>query len=327
MLHACAGVALQRTFYAAPYSIVHTSLMEVLRYLRPRFHDPTYNARIGEEEFDDCVTSDHDAPVLTVVPPLPVSVFTELPQDRATGFLRVLEENQRVFTEAVHDMTGSRGPNRQSEDVAAEPSSSFTIPQPTSTGLTNTPDPGPAPMIYIPRVRPEYTTLPNTELMETPVSMDVATASMEGSSEDEDYQSLEGAVGPSAVISPPGSVDSPCKDTACPAEPEELHFTPETLEGPPPPGDSLALFPGASAVPFPEEQRIAVPGFPGLAPAVFGLMSRMDGLEDLAIHQQHMLNRGSYDRGVMRRSLGILAEFAGVDMEKPGCGCQHPGKC
>jgi len=201
------------------------------------------------------------------------------------------------------------------------------VKQPMSTDFEDTAGPEPAPMTSIPRFRPQYTALPNTELVDIPVSMDVATTSIDSYTEDEDVQSPEGTVGSSAVVSPPRSVESPWKDTTCPAEPEERHFTPETLEGSPSPVDSLAMSSGASAVPFPEEQRIAVPGFTGLAPAVFGLMARMDGLEGLAMHQQHMLNRGSYDRGVMRRSLVILAEFAGVDMEKPDCGCQHPGKC
>jgi len=165
----------------------------------------------------------------------------------------------------------------------------------------------------------KVSSMPNLNVMDSSAVFDVALPNVE--------ESLEGVVGSSVVFSLPGGVDSLCRDTACPAGPEEHQIIPETLEGPPPPENSLAMFPGASAVPFPEEQRIAVSGFSGLTPAVFGLMARMNGLEELAMHQQHMLNRGSYDRGVMRRSLGMLAEFAGVDMEKPGCGCQHPGKC
>ena len=150
--------------------------------------------------------------------------------------------------------------------------------------------------------------------------LDAATAKV--------MKSLVRTVGPSVAISLHGGVDgSSWKDTACPGQPEAKDIiTPEAPEGSPTPVDILSVSTGASTSTFPWEQRIEVPGFPGLSPSIISLLSHMDDLDEVAAHQQRMIDRGSYDRWIMRRSLRVLARFAGVDIGKPDLGCQCPGK-
>ena len=147
--------------------------------------------------------------------------------------------------------------------------------------------------------------------------LDAATAKV--------MKSLERTVGPSVAISLHGGVDgSSWRDTACPVQPEASEiFTPE---GSPSPVDSLSVSPGASTPTFPGEQRIEVCGSPGMTPTILSLLSHMDDLDEVAAHQQRMIDQGHYDRYMMRRSLRVLAEFAGLDVGDPHLGCQCPGK-
>ena len=144
-------------------------------------------------------------------------------------------------------------------------------------------------------------------------------------------RSPEGAVGPSAAFSLPGGVDddndSSWMDTTCPVQPEGSDgVISEAPEGSPSSEDILVVFPGASASPFPEEQRVEVPDSPNWAPAITCMMSHLDDLDEVAAHQQQMLDRAAYDRWVMRRSIKSLAEFAGVPVGESVLGCQCPGK-
>ena len=320
MLHSCAGVALQRTFYAAQYSIVHTSLMEVLRYFRPKFNDRSYGHKIGEEDIEDCEASHHDAPVLTVVRPLPVSVFAEAPtaEGRAGGFLDLLEQNQRIFIDAVRSRPSSRGPGETFEGGKGTQRASLVAAPSVTKSCVNAGSLDSAPESPVSSITPEVW----TSLLDDEFDTDMLDATLANLA-----LSPEGEVRPSVALSLPGGVDnSSVVDTACPAEPEVKDFTQEAPEGSPSLAGILAVSAGASASSFPGRQGIAVSGFPGLAPAVFGLMVRMDGLEEGAMFQQQMLDHVSDDHGQMRRTLRMLAEFAGVAMAKPDCGCQCPGK-
>jgi len=185
----------------------------------------------------------------------------------------------------------------------------------------------PAPVIPVRSVTPdEWSSLarPNVELVDTYDVVNVALASR--------AQSPEGAVGPSVAISLPGGVedkdeDASWMDTTCPDQPEGSDgVTPEAPEGSPTPEDILAVSPGASASPFPGEQGVEVPDFQSWAPAIKCMMSHMDDLDEVAAHQQRMIDRAAYDRWVMRRSIKSLAEIAGVPVGKSVLGCQCPGK-
>ena len=316
MLHAYAGVALQRRFFAAKNSIIYTSLMGVLNFIRPRFTDPSYSFKIIDVEMEDCEAADHDVPVLTVVKPVRLSVFAEPAHERgrAGGFLQIFEQNQK-----------------ESEREAERRDTSMIRYQPMSGYFEDAVSVDPAPAIPVTSVPPEdwislaeeertdYV-IPNLELVVTTDVVEVALAGR--------IESPEGEVGPSVAISLPEGVDSSSwSDTACPVPPEVSDgFTPEAPEGSPSSGDILAVPPGASASPFPGEQGIEVLGFSGSTPTVINLMRYVDGLEDVAAHQQRLLDRGSVDRWMMRRSLVILAQLAGVDLEKPDLGCQRTGK-
>ena len=63
-------------------------------------------------------------------------------------------------------------------------------------------------------------------------------------------------------------------DTACPGQPEASNITPEAPEGSPSPVDSVSVSSGASASPFPEEQRIEVRAPPGISSQIVSLLSR-----------------------------------------------------
>ena len=142
-------------------------------------------------------------------------------------------------------------------------------------------------------------------------------------------ESLEGADRPSVAFSLPGGVDrrTSWTDTACPVQPEGSDgFTPEAPEGSPSPIDILTVSMGASVPTFPGGQGIEVPGFPGFSPSVMSLLNHMDDLDEVAAHQQRMIDRAAYDRWIMRRALRVLARVAGVDTGKPDLGCQCPGK-
>jgi len=143
--------------------------------------------------------------------------------------------------------------------------------------------------------------------------------------------SPEGAVGPSVAFSLPGGVDddndSSWMDTTCPVQPEGSDgVISEAPEGSPSSEDILVVSPGASASPFPGEQGVEVPDFQSWAPAITCMMSHLDDLDQVAAHQQQMIDRAAYDRWVMRRSIKSLAEFAGVPVGKSVLGCQCPGK-
>ena len=136
-------------------------------------------------------------------------------------------------------------------------------------------------------------------------------------------ESPEGADRPSVAFSLPGGVRTSWTDTACPVQPEASEvITPEAPEGSPSPMDSWPVSTGASA----GGQGIEVPGFPGFAPSVMSLLNHMDDLDEVAAHQQRMIDRAAYDRWIMRRALRVLARVAGVDTGKPDLGCQCPGK-
>ena len=139
-------------------------------------------------------------------------------------------------------------------------------------------------------------------------------------------ESLEGAVGSSAVFSLPGGVVSPCRDTTCPVQPEEHLFIPEAPEGSPTPADILVVSSGASVPSFPMEPRTEVLDCPAFTPAIRNLIAQLDQMEVIAVHQQGMSDQASYSRFQMRRSLYDIAKLAGVKAQQSYLGCQCLGK-
>jgi len=217
MLHALAGVALQRTFYAARQSVIHTNLMEAINYLRPRFDDPSYNFRIIKEELYD--SDDDEMPMVPFVPTVPVvtpvSPISTLPvpsrgRGRGRGFLHLIQENQQKFSDAVQAMTRSRGPLS-----APESDTECRMTTPDHDRSSSEDDFDDAERCIVVDGMPS---MPNLELVNSRAVSDVALAAIE--------ESLEGAVGSSAVISLPGGVESPCRDTTCPGRAGGAFFHP-----------------------------------------------------------------------------------------------------
>ena len=307
MLHALAGASLNKTFFAAKQSVIHSSLTEVMRLLRPRFADPAYNFRILKEEKDECEASDEEMPVVTLVPPVPVLPVPSRGRGRGRGYLMLLEQSLRRMTQTdsssrvKEEITGcDQERNEEFQDAECD---------------------DPVHMIPVISVTPEEwrrrteEDIPNLELEESRGVMHGIT------------ESPEGDVRSSVALSLPGGVeDSSAIDAACPEEPEVPDFTPEAPEGSPSSADILAVSAGASASSFPGGRRAEVPDFPGFAPSISSLITQLDDMEQVAAHQQRMLDRASYDRWIMRQSLRSLAEFAGVKVENQDLGCQCPGK-
>ena len=343
MLHAYAGVALLRTFYAAKNSVISNSLMEVLSCIRPRFSDPAYSYRIVEE-VEDCEVSAAEVPVhispvpdVTRVSPVPACHFPVPPRGRgrAVEYLRLFQQNHTVLTEAVQAMSSSRG-RRLLQDASASTTVARTQAvaeivadledgqiQRTSLAdvhpenFEDAESDDPAPVSPVRSVTPDECSTRECDIVH------VALASVDSSP--------EGAVGPSVAFSLPGGVedddDSSWMDTTCPVQPEGSDgVIPEAPEGSPSSEDILVVSPGASASPFPGEQRVEVPDSRSWAPAITCMMSHLDDLDQVAAHQQQMLDRAAYDRWVMRRSIKSLAEFAGVPVGESVLGCQCPGK-
>jgi len=156
--------------------------------------------------------------------------------------------------------------------------------------------------------------VPNLKCVDSRAVLDVALSAIE--------ESLEGVVGSSLVFSLPGGVDSPCRDTTCPVQPDEHPFTPEAPEGSPTPADILVVSSGASVPSFPMEPRTEVLDCPAFAPAIRSLIAQLDKMEVIAVHQQRMSYQASYSRFQMRRSLHDLAKFTGVEVRQSNLGCQ-----
>ena len=125
---------------------------------------------------------------------------------------------------------------------------------------------------------------------------------------------------------PGGAVSPLTVDTACPDQPEESQIiTPEAPEGSPTPGGILSVSPGAPSPTFPGERGTEVRGSPLLMPMVLNLFARMDHLDEVTACHQRMIDVGNYDRHMMRHSLRVLAEIAGLDLGDPRLGYQCPG--
>ena len=130
------------------------------------------------------------------------------------------------------------------------------------------------------------------------------------------------------AISLHGGVDgSSWRDTACPVQPEAKDiFTPEAPEGSPSPVDSLSMSPGAPAPTFPGERRIEVRAPPSISPMITSFLSQLNDLDEIDAYQQSIIDQGSYLQYMMRKSMRLLAEFAGVDVGDAHLGCQRHGK-
>ena len=173
-----------------------------------------------------------------------------------------MEQNQRELSLAVQAMSTCSPQNQRELPVGVQARSSSRVQevrsgcdQPVSEKFQDAESDYPAPMIPVSSVTPEEwqvmeseqpdNVMPNVELADTTVVVDVALASI--------MESPEGADRPSVAFSLPGGVDRRASwtDTACPVQPEASYITPEAPEGSPSPMDILPVSMGASAPTFP----------------------------------------------------------------------------
>ena len=177
----------------------------------------------------------------------------------------------------------------------------------------------PAPVSPVTSATPEDWQSLVDNVQDTTDVLDAATASV--------MKSLERTVRPSVAISRPGGVDgSSWIDTACLVQPEASDIIPEAPEGSPSPMDILSVSTGASVPTFPGERRIEVGAPPSISPTITSFLSRLNDLDEIDVHQQSVIDQGSYLQYMMRKSMRLLAEFAGVDVGDDHLGCQCPGK-